>query len=390
MKRLLFSLAVLSASIAAEAQTVGELLEAVAADNPALAAMAHEVSAEKDAIDAENLPEDPRIEYSSFYAGDVSGQSGSELVISQSTDFPTLYRSRARTARLRKESADLRLASLRREILSEAEGHYIDLVWRTLERELLDTRMSCADTLLQLYEQRLETGDVSVIEVNRIKMERMSIQTALLRNHAARRSSLESLNALGAGVDNTFRPGEYPAHAEALSPYDFVESLTESDISLRIARMDALVAENEVRTQRQSLLPRLEFGYRRNTDLERKEHGFVVGGSIPLFSVRKQKAVAISRQAAANFDVEDVRLRVRARIVAGCDEVEQLRRAMSVYDTDLMLRTLEMLNRKVRAGHLSLTEYLQQADEIYQNMGAYLETEHDFQRAAAALLSGCL
>lgn len=70
--------------------------------------------------------------------------------------------------------------------------------------------MQNADELLALYEERLRAGDATVIEVNKIKMERMSIQTEVLQNHTDHRTALQSLLALNGNMPLTFEGREYP------------------------------------------------------------------------------------------------------------------------------------------------------------------------------------
>ena len=50
----------------------------------------------------------------------------------------------------------------------------------------------------------------------------------------------------------------------------------------------------------------------------------------------------------------------------------QLRESMEIYDTGLMYSTLEMLQKAVEAGELSIIDYYGEADSIYENLHSYL------------------
>ena len=162
-----------------QAQSVDEVLQSVAQHNKSIQARQKNGEAEKIGIEAENSLEDPTVEYSSFFSKGVNGQSGSELVVSQGFDFPTVYNSRNRAGRDKKEAVDYRAEALRRNVLLEAKTLCLDMIRLNRQRDLLDKRMQNADELLALYEERLRAGDATVIEVNKIKMERMSIQTEI-------------------------------------------------------------------------------------------------------------------------------------------------------------------------------------------------------------------
>ena len=85
-----------------QAQSVDEVLQSVAQHNKSIQAQQKNGEAEKIGIEAENSLEDPTVEYSSFFSKGVNGQSGSELVVSQGFDFPTVYNSRNRAGRDKK------------------------------------------------------------------------------------------------------------------------------------------------------------------------------------------------------------------------------------------------------------------------------------------------
>ena len=194
-----------------QAQGVDEVLQSVAQHNKALQAQRQADAAEKTGIEAENGLEDPSVEYSSFFSKGVSGQAGSELVVSQGFDFPTVYGQRSRAGRERKEAVDLRAEALRRDILLQAKNLCLELIRLNRLQDLLSRRMENADELLALFKDRLEAGDATLIDVNKIKMERMSIQTEVLLNNAAHRTALQSLLVLNGNMPLTFDEREYPA-----------------------------------------------------------------------------------------------------------------------------------------------------------------------------------
>ena len=86
---------------------------------------------------------------------------------------------------------DYRAEALRRNVLLEAKTLCLDMIRLNRQRDLLNKRMQNADELLALYEERLRAGDATVIEVNKIKMERMSIQTEVLQNHTDHHTALQ-------------------------------------------------------------------------------------------------------------------------------------------------------------------------------------------------------
>ena len=368
-----------------QAQGVDEVLQSVAQHNKALQAQRQADAAEKTGIEAENGLEDPSVEYSSFFSKGVSGQAGSELVVSQGFDFPTVYGQRSRAGRERKEAVDLRAEALRRDILLQAKNLCLELIRLNRLQDLLSRRMENADELLALFKDRLEAGDATLIDVNKIKMERMSIQTEVLQNNAAHRTALQSLLALNGNLPLTFDEREYPAVPDTRDFEALCSEALAADAALMAAEADTRAAQRTLSANRHGWLPKLEIGYRRNTGEDSKEHGFLVGGSIPLFSNRRQVKMARAQSVAAQLTADELRLQAEAALHAGFNEMQQLRKSMEVYDKPLMLQTLELLKASVKGGEMSVTDYFVEADQIYRNLQAFMELEYQYQKSAATL-----
>lgn len=371
---------------AAKAQNVADVLRQVEQNNKELWAQFKTDEALKAGIEAENTLDDPSVEYCSQYNREVVGQSTSELIVSQGFDFPSLYGIRNREGRERKEAIDHRREALRRKILLEAKNLCLDLIYLNRVEDLLSIRRQNADELLKLYEERLRAGDVTLVEVNKIKMERMSIQTEVLQNDAAHRTALQSLLALNGNLPIDFGDREYPADVLTNDFDALLSEILGDEAELRAAEADVRAAGRTVAVNRQKWLPHLEVGYRRNTVVGApNEHGFIVGGSIPLFSNRRQVQIARLQSDGARMALEDVRLKVEAETHALFNEMQQLHRAMEVYDADLMHQTLALLKESVEKGEISVVDYFLEADQIYLNLQTCMEIENKYRKTVAAL-----
>ncbi len=393
MKRIVIIMYVcICGQLSLQAQGVEAVLRSVEQNNKAFQARQKNNEAEKSVIDAENGLQDPSVAYSSFFSKEVNGQAGSELVVSQGFDFPTVYAVRGKAGRTRKEAVDWRAESLRRDILLEAQSLCFDLIWSNKVCSLLEQRGRNATELLALYEERLKAGDATLIEVNKIKMERMSVQTEILRNNTFHRTTLQNLLALNGNMPLTFEETEYPSlDASLLSDsgtlYDVVIL---GDAELLAAEAEARANEQMAVATRRNWLPRIEVGYRRNTREDTKEHGFLVGGSVPFFSNHRQVKMAEARTVGGRLDYEDARMKAEASFHAGFNEMRQLQQAMEVYDTSLMYQTLDLLGEGVKGGAMSLTDYFVEADVVYRNLQAYMELENRYRKVVAILLKNRL
>ena len=368
-----------------EAQSIDEILQLVTQNNKELQAGAQTAQAAKLETQAPNNLEDPSVEYSPFYQKGVGGMVSSELVVSQGFDFPTLYAARRKAGKLQSEAIDHQHEALRQDILLSAKSLCLDLIRLNQQQTLLDERKKNADELLVLFEKRLAEGDAGILDVNKIKMERMNVQTEVAKNNAAHCTALQQLLALNGNLPLTFSATDYPK-TDPLPNYDAVYSeALAADAALLAGNAEARAAQEEVNVNKQSWLPKLSVGYRRNTDLNEKSNGFLVGGSLPLFSNRKKGKIARAQALGAQFRQDDALLKAEATLQGLYNEVKQLEEAMRAYDLPLMQETLSALKTAVTEGQLSVIDYYTEAENVYKNLEAYRDIENRYQKAIAEI-----
>ena len=379
----IFVMSCVSFSIGMQAQTVDEVLSQIERNNKELQAQEQTIRASKLEVQAENNLEDPSVEYSPFYTRGISGMSSSELVVTQGFDFPTLYAARRQSGKWKQEVLDRQLRIFRRDILLNAKNLCLDLILYNQKQILLVQRKKNADELLVLFEKRLKEGDVGVLDVNKIKMELMNVQTEVVQNEAAHRSALQQLLAMNGNLPLEFTENTYPSLPELDSYNELYDEIMSTDATLLVADANVRAAEKELKVNRQSWLPKFEVGYRRNTSLDEKSNGFLVGGSLPLFSNRKKGKIIQAQVTSAKLQVENARLQAEAQVQSRYNEICKLREAMQAYDVGLMYKTLDLLNEAVKAGQLSIIEFYTEADNVYQNLQAYMELENQYQKLMA-------
>ena len=368
-----------------QAQSIDEVLRQIEQNNKELQSQQHATRAAQLEVQTQNNLEDPSVEYSPFYTKGITGMSSSELVVTQGFDFPTLYAARSRSGKLQREALHRQYEATRRDILLNAKNLCLDLVMLNKQQGLLEERKKNADELLALFEKRLEEGDAGILEVNKIKMERMSVQTEVSQNNAAHRTALQQLLAMNGNLPMDFTSRDYP-QVEALKDYNALyDEVMATDATLLAADAAARAAEKNISVSRQSWLPKLEIGYRRNTSLDEKSNGFLIGGSLPIFSNRKKHQIARAQAISAQYQLDNTRLQAEAQVQSQFNEMQQLTTAMQAYDVELMHQTLDMLKEAVTAGQLSIIDYYTEADNVYRNLQAYMELENQYQKLMASI-----
>ena len=259
-------------------ESIDSVLAAVERNNLELRALQQNNEASRLEIQSQNnLQQDISVSYSPFFSRGYDGVSSSELVVSMGFDFPSQYVSRSKSGKLQ-------------------------------NKELLDTRMANADELLTLMEKRFTEGGANIIEVNKVKMERMNVRTLAAQNEAARQNALQSLRAMNGNIPVELLATEYPAVSDIADYDEFYAEVMATDAGILSAEASVDAAAQEIKVNRQNWLPKFEVGYRRNTSMTEASHGFLVGASLPLFSSRNKTKIAEARHTAAQSELENARL----------------------------------------------------------------------------------
>ena len=366
-----------------QAQNIDHVLQSIEQNNKELQSAMQLTKAQKMENRTANNLSDPTVSYSSFYKNGAGPGHGTEFVASQGFDFPTQYITRNRQADLANEALDKQQQAVRRDILLKAKILCLDLILLNQEKALMNIRKQNADELEALYGKRLEAGDANILEVNKIKMERMNVQTEVAQNHASHRNALQSLLAMNGYLPLEFAETNYPQVKEIMDFNTMRDEVIASDLDLQALSFTTKAAEKQVSVNKQDWLPKLQAGFRRNTDSEMSMNGFVVGGSIPLFSNRKKVQIAKAQAISAQLMQEDAKLEVENSLMALYNEMQQIKEAMNSYDVPLMYKSLDLLKQALKECQISLIEYFVEAESVYKNLQARMQLENQYQKVMA-------
>lgn len=373
------TLTLLLFACSASAITLDEILRDIERNNTRLAALRSENAATVAQLSSETSIVGPTsVEYSPFF-GNGSGLASSELIVSQEFDFPTLGSMRKENNKAQERVLDLQYTAQRRDVLLEARKLCYDISEAVNTRLMLESRLRNADTLLILSETSMKHGNATIIDVNRVKTERMTVNTQLVQTRGEINKLATQLQALNGGV--------LIEGVDRLTMECAIDAVGGDNSSLEedIARAQFNASTQEITVAQKGWLPSLTVGYRRNTEWGDATNGFVVGVSMPLFSNTGKVKAARARQQAAQAMIDDARTEAQNRDRNLRAEAEQLRATIASFDFQLMQETLELINRAVKAGALTVTEYYNQADRIHAAMLENIALNHRYAKIITEL-----
>ena len=380
MKKIILAAMAFAAVVSAKAQDINSVLKSVEQNNMELKALLKGNEAADIENKSQNTLEDLSIEYSPFFQSETSGIASSELVITQGFDFPTLYGARKKAGQLQRNMLDMQYQTARRDILVNAKKLCLDIINYNKQKQLLQERRKNADELLAMFELKFKNGDATSLELNKIKLDRMNLETELVQADTKHANAMQQLQALNGGLPIEVNMTEYP-QAPADDEVTMYEKAVATDWTVRTAQASVLAAEQDVKVNKQSWIPKFEIGYRRNTEGDNASNGFLIGGSIPLFSSKNKVKIAKARQTEAVMQHANARINAENSARTMINQMKQLKASADAYDVPLMRQTLKLLRTAVENGEISVTEYYVEADNIYKNMITYMDIERQYQDA---------
>lgn len=374
MKRyLIATIVAFSTYSIALADNIGDVLKQVASNNLTLQALVHDNQADVLDIKASNSIGGPSVEYSPFFTKGYSGVAESELVVSQEIDFPTKYAARNKQAKMQNIVGEQLLIKQRRDILLQAQLLCIDLIRLNQTLSMLHERLANSETLLQMYQKRMDAGDANALELNKVKLDCMEVRTLVNEAQGERTSLLQQLRQLNGGkpidVIDTVLP-EYPQ----ITNFESYRALAlASDADVAVAQTALRSADMNLKLQKNEWLPNISFGYRRNTEHGEGINGFLVGVSFPLYSNSNNVKAARQRRESAELQVMQAQNEAEATLRTNYEQLQGLQQVIDHSDVKLLQESLTLFAKALQHGEITALVYYVEINSIYEKLQRHID-----------------
>ena len=370
----------------AGAQDIDEILQQIARNNPQLHAQDKARNAEKIELKTSNNLDRTAVSYSPFFANGVQGIASSELVVSQDFDFPTLYAGRNKMIKKQSEVLDTRFESLRRDVLHDARLLCIQLVHQQKLATVLKRQHDCMALLTSHCETNLQQGNATVMDLNKTRLEAMKLTTAMEECNAQIAEIKTTLTALNGNKELALDGIAYPTIDALPDDATLLAQYMANDLELKSAQLQNETINREISLTRQENLPSLSVGYRRNTALEERSHGFLVGAAVPLFSNRNRTRAAKARLESAEAETEHQRIHTEAQIRSLISQMHATRNALQAYDAALMQTSMDTFVKACQEGEISIIDCCREQADILEKMQEMLEFEQQYHLIVASIM----
>ena len=374
MKRyLIATIVAFSTYSIALADNIGDVLKQVASNNLTLQALAHDNQADVLDIKASNSIGGPSVEYSPFFTKGYSGVAESELVVSQEIDFPTKYAARNKQAKMQNIVGEQLLIKQRRDILLQAQLLCIDLIRLNQTLSMLRERLANSETLLQMYQKRMEAGDANALELNKVKLDCMEVRTLVNEAQGERISLLQQLRQLNGGKPIDVTDTVLPDYPQITNFEEYRALALASDADVAVAQTSLRAADMNLKLQKNEWLPNISFGYRRNTEQGEGINGFLVGVSFPLYSNTNNVKAARQRRESAELQVMQAQNEAEASMRTNYEQLQGLQQVIDHSDVKLLQESLTLFAKALQHGEITALVYYVEINSIYEKLQRHID-----------------
>lgn len=371
-----------AAGLTAVAQTgdYASFLNDVASRSPQLTAARMGHTATVRGLRTGLAPEDPEVALEYYFAG----ESRYELAVEQAFDFPTVYRQRNKISKLGVSKAEQEYRSARRSIMAAVSDAYLALNYASERVAILTKRRDDMRQVVALYDEGMNAGQNTVIEIRNARMLLTGIENDLTLAETEREEAAAALAQLNGG--SGIAPQGYPQFGFTGTQEEFVAAALAADYDLEAAAIDTLIAQRELKLSRNEWIPKLKIGYKVEVEGTKGTNALLAGISLPLWqnSGRTRHAKALGEAAKAKHVAVEASARTRLR------SLYSRYRALSATLTARLgdhsgSDYPELLKSAAEAGKITSVDALMGLSEWYALKDSLMAMEYEVAQAGAAM-----
>lgn len=325
--------------------------------------------------------------------------SGEYLVMPQDVDnrwtvqlewgleWPGVYKSRSNEAKSKLTVAQKETLALRAERLAEIKDLLLDYIRSQQKLIILQELSNNNDTIYQLALQASRGGEMTVLDLNKVKLEYANIRVAMAAILDEKAEVVTNISRIyGADCSNLLQNLDCRFPDIILPSYQEIENIKLKAPAIQSALAEAESARLAKKTAKMEALPSISFGYKHAFEDAMHFNGGVLGISIPIFSSRgKQKAAkadilaAETKAEATSLEIESEAINTLKRIELINSQIKEI--APIIEDADYNSALL----KAYKAGVITLIEYISDRNYFTSAAVELVSLRHNAAKALAFL-----
>lgn len=328
----------------------------------------------------------PFVEVTNLFGASDNQGNQTEFKVIQAFDFPTSYSKRNKLSELKIQQTKFEKEIIRQNVLLQAKLICMELIYSNKLKLQLAGRAAVTETLLNLYQTKLDKGEGNILDVNKAKINVLNDKTVLrvLENKIIELN--QKLTELNGGKIILFADTLYPVSPE-LPGFEKLESIIiKSDPLRKSLLQEKLINQGQVELSRSLSLPKFEIGYYYLGLSNQNFNGVHLGFSIPIWENNYRTDFYKSKTLYSNLEIESHKNEQYYEIKQMYEKYETLRGAVDEYRSILeSVKSEQLLLNALNIGEISSVEYFLEVNYYYSSYDKFLELEKEYQKVIAEL-----
>lgn len=385
--RLFLILAILTFGFGYAQSTIDKVLSEIAKNNKTIQANTQYWNAQKVQYKTGNSLYNPTVEYDYLKGSPANAGNQTDIVVTQSFDFPTVYGKKNELAKQLSTQADLQLKAANQELLLEAKKICIELVYRNKLQVPLTKRKEATEKWLANFKKKLDNGDGTILDVNKAEIQLLEIKKKFQDNASVVVKLNEKLTSLNGGTAINLVDVVY-FDVPAIPSFEALEKEIEAkDYVRKTLEQEKVIAQKQIDVSKALALPKMEIGYHYQGILGQTYNGIHTGISLPLWesknTVKLQKAKMTFAESALTDHTNDHYYEIKQLY----GRYESLKSILTDYEKiNQSVEPIKLLYKALAAGQISVLEYFVELNYYNDSQNSYLELEKEYYDIVASLL----
>jgi len=385
--RLSLFLAILSFGLGYSQSNMDAVLAEIAKNNKTIQANTHYWNAQKVQYQTGNSLYNPTVEYDYLNGSPANAGNQTDIVVTQSFDFPTVYGKKSELANQLGIQADLYLRAANQALLLEAKKICIELVYRNKLQVPLTKRKEATEKWLAHFKKKLDIGDGTILDVNKAEIQLLEIKKQFLENASFITKLNEQLSGLNGGTAITFNDVAYFT-VPVIADFETLEKEIEAqDYIKKTLEQDKVIAQKQINVSKALALPKMEVGYHYQGILGQTYNGIHTGISLPIWESKNRVKLEKAKMTFAETALTEHTNEHYYEIKQLYGRYESLKSILGDYEKiNQSADPIKLLDKALSAGQISVLEYFVELNYYNTTYNSYLEIEKDYYEVVATLL----
>lgn len=353
------------------------------------------LAAERSAMKAEVAPSDPEVEFEYLWPSSAGEANRWSAGVSQELpDFRKMSATR-RVARAIDSLDVIQRRAAESEALYEAEQRLISLIGARRELAMLQEIHENFDSLTVSYTRAWEKGEVTILDLNKIKIEHARASAADREAQgkvAALEAEIIALSGWEIADDQLSELIDYPMYSFPVDDHGcrpeegMMEPVVRKSARFRLLEGREKVAAEKINLASKERFPKLSLGYVHAFEDGNHFNGLSASMSLPVFSRKSSKVAAMAEETAMKMENTVKMNEMIASANADCARAHMLQRQLAMLGPAVEnTNNFRLLKMALEGGEISLLEYLQETSYFVDAAREYNAARLEYALVLASL-----